>query len=90
MGGGPKRTTSILEVIDIIRRVTGIDPQLGFGEAQSRRSEMVCLRLFGVHASSGWEPRATVEESVKRIATWLRSEARHEPNREGVGECVLR
>ena len=90
MGGGPKRTTSILEVIDIIRRVTGIDPQLGFGEARVGDQKWYVSDCSEFTRASGWEPRATVEESVKRIATWLRSEAHYEPNREGVGECVLR
>ena len=90
MGGGPNRATSILEVVNIIRRVTGIEPQLRFGEARVGDQKWYVSDHSEFTRVSGWEPRATVEESVKQIAAWLKSEARSESNREGVGECVLR
>lgn len=91
MGGGPKRTTSILEVVDTIRRVTGIEPQLRFDGARVGDQKWYVSNHSAFTRASGWEPRATVEESVTQIAAWLKSEARYETAyREGVGECVLR
>ena len=91
MGGGPKRTTSIIEIVETIRRVTGIDPQLRFGEPRVGDQKWYVSDHSSFTGATGWEPRTTVEESVRRSRNGFRMKAcMSRSYREGLGECVLR
>ncbi|MGI9104008.1 MAG: GDP-mannose 4,6-dehydratase [Terriglobales bacterium] len=76
VGGGPANAISLLELVDLIRQMTGrtVDYQI-----QRRRpgDQLVyvtdCSKL---RRDTGWEPRMTVRQTLERIREW------HQRNRE--------
>jgi CDP-paratose 2-epimerase len=72
MGGGPKSTVSLLELLDLIGRL-GSPPDVRFGDWRvgDQRYYVSDTRCF--QEATGWAPRVTPEEGVKLLHDWLTS-----------------
>lgn len=71
LGGGPARTTSLLELLGLIEQITGVRPvwrQEGWRRGDQRYF-VADTRAF--QQETGWTPRVEVEEGVRRLAAWL-------------------
>ena len=71
LGGGPARTTSLLELMDLIRDLRGAPPAVEFAEwrVADQRYYVSDIRRFG--AATGWSPRVNLAAGVARLHRWL-------------------
>jgi CDP-paratose 2-epimerase len=71
MGGGPERTVSLLELVDLLGRLHGTEPRLlfdGWRPGDQRYYVSDTTRFSG---ETGWRPAVGVEEGVGRLYRWL-------------------
>jgi CDP-paratose 2-epimerase len=71
IGGGPAKTTSLLELLELIRELLGEKPELSFQEWRPGDQRYYVSDINKFRAATGWEPRVGVEEGVRRLYEWL-------------------
>ncbi|ATB28888.1 NAD-dependent epimerase/dehydratase family protein [Melittangium boletus] len=71
IGGGPERTVSLLELLDLMARHLGRRPEIRFEDWRigDQRYYVSDTRKF--QAATGWVPRVGVEQGVSRLHAWL-------------------
>jgi CDP-paratose 2-epimerase len=71
MGGGPRSTTSLLELLDHIGELEGEAPRVDFGPWRigDQRWYVSDTRRFS--AATGWAPKVGVRDGVARLHQWL-------------------
>ena len=81
IGGGPRRTTSLVELLDLIGRLGGSRPlaQLRPWRTADQRYYVSDTRRF--QAATGWTPKVGVAEGVARLRAWLRAGTRQAAKR---------
>jgi CDP-paratose 2-epimerase len=72
IGGGPQRTVSLLEVLDLIGELTGQTPQVKFEGWRTGDQRYYVSDTRKFQAATGWAPRVDVREGVTRLHAWLR------------------
>jgi CDP-paratose 2-epimerase len=74
IGGGPQRTTSLLELTGLIAELEGRPPRVDFAPWRlgDQRHYVSDPRRF--MRAVGWAPTVGVTEGVRRLHAWLRSE----------------
>jgi CDP-paratose 2-epimerase len=72
IGGGPQRTVSLLEVLDLIGELTGQTPQVKFEDWRTGDQRYYVSDTRKFQAATGWAPRVDVREGVTRLHAWLR------------------
>ncbi len=72
LGGGPARTTSLLELMDLIRGLNDAPPAVEFApwRAADQRYYVSDIRRFG--AAAGWTPRVALPAGVARLHRWIK------------------
>jgi CDP-paratose 2-epimerase len=75
IGGGPRNTTSLLELLDLIGELRGVAPAVRCDQWRpgDQRYYVSDTRKFQV--ATGWTPRVDVQTGVQRLHDWLESEA---------------
>lgn len=72
MGGGPRNTLSLLELLDILR---DLDPDLDepdFGDWRPGDQPIYVSDIRDTCERTAWEPKCTPEEGVKKLWCWAR------------------
>lgn len=71
IGGGPAKTTSLLELLRLIEKVRGDRPAARFEDWRvgDQRYYVSDTRKF--QAATGWRPRVSVEQGVEQLYNWL-------------------
>ncbi len=71
VGGGPGRSTSLLELVDTIRELCASSPAVEFSEwrAADQRYYVSDIRRFS--AATGWSPRVGLSAGIARLHRWL-------------------
>lgn len=74
IGGGPERTLSLLELVQLIAELEGRAPQVRLGDWRvgDQRWYVSDVRRFA--DATGWQPRVSPADGVRRLHEWLRSE----------------
>ncbi len=72
IGGGPQRTVSLLEVLELIGELTGQTPQVRFEDWRTGDQRYYVSDTRKFQAATGWAPRVNVREGVARLHAWLR------------------
>ncbi len=75
IGGGPANTTSLVELIDMIRELHGKKPVVNFSEWRPGDQRYYVSDISKFRASTGWNPRVGVRQGVRRLYEWLQSTA---------------
>lgn len=72
MGGGPARTVSLLELLDVIASLEGRRPEVSVGpwRAGDQRWYVSDTRRFA--AATGWRPRIGIGDGVSQLHGWFR------------------
>ncbi|HEV7923381.1 MAG TPA: SDR family NAD(P)-dependent oxidoreductase [Thermoanaerobaculia bacterium] len=71
MGGGPGRTISLLELLDLIERIHGERPDVTFEEWRTGDQRYYVSDTERFRSLTGWSPRVPVREGVERLYRWL-------------------
>jgi CDP-paratose 2-epimerase len=71
IGGGPSSTTSLLELIDRLGDLLGTRPAYRIEPWRTADQRYYVSDTGKFHAATGWRPRVTIEQGLKRLASWL-------------------
>ncbi len=72
LGGGPERTTSLLELVDRIADLHGAEPSLRFSDWRRGDQKYYATDTRKFSEATGWTPQVGVREGVAQLYTWLR------------------
>jgi CDP-paratose 2-epimerase len=75
LGGGPRSTLSLVELLAQIGDLEGRAPRIAHGpwRVGDQRWYVSDTRAFS--AATGWSPRVGVEDGLRRLHSWLREQA---------------
>ncbi|MEM2909601.1 MAG: GDP-mannose 4,6-dehydratase [Nitrososphaerota archaeon] len=71
-GGGPKNTLSLLELLDMLKSMTGISPSVSFSDWRPADQKVYISDISKINRELGWSPKVTPAEGVSRLVKWVR------------------
>ncbi len=71
VGGGPGRTTSLVELLDRIAALTGDAPDVSFSDWRQGDQRYYVSDTRAAQQALGWSPQVGVDEGVRRLHDWL-------------------
>jgi CDP-paratose 2-epimerase len=72
MGGGPRFTLSLLELLEIIREETGIQPKVSYADWRPSDQKVYISDTRRAERMLGWDPQVSPREGVRRLIGWTR------------------
>jgi CDP-paratose 2-epimerase len=72
VGGGVGNTISLLELLELIRGMTGHRCSVDFQPTRVGDQRYYVSDVASLGAAIGWKPTTSVEQGVQRLAHWLR------------------
>jgi CDP-paratose 2-epimerase len=76
IGGGPQNTLSLLELLELLHRMTGRTPEVSFSDWRNADQKVYISDIRKAQEMLAWKPKVVPEEGVKRVVNWVR-ENRH-------------
>lgn len=76
IGGGPRNTVSLLELLDLVARLEGERPALRFDAWRAADQRWYVSDTSRFQAATGWRPRVGVADGVARLHAWLTASGR--------------
>ncbi|MBS1816890.1 MAG: SDR family NAD(P)-dependent oxidoreductase [Acidobacteria bacterium] len=73
MGGGATRTTSLVELIELIAQLEGRAVQLQFDAWREADQRYYVSNTSRFQEATGWKPRVSVEDGVRALHRWLQT-----------------
>jgi CDP-paratose 2-epimerase len=73
IGGGPANTTSLLELMELIRRLRGKAPEIQFDDWRPADQLYYVADIRKFSSATGWSPRVSVAEGIEKLCSWLES-----------------
>ena len=71
LGGGPKNTISLLELIDQITSMRGVAPSLSFDRWRPGDQPWYVSRFDALTSAVGWKPQVPLREGLASLLEWL-------------------
>jgi len=71
IGGGPSRTVSLIELMDLITDVTGERPMFAMEPWRPADQRYYVSATSRFERLTGWRPRVGVRQGVERLMSWL-------------------
>ena len=71
MGGGNKNTLSLLELLDLLKSLTGKSPDVSTSEWRPSDQKVYVSDTTRAQEQLGWKPTITPIEGVKRVVRWV-------------------
>jgi CDP-paratose 2-epimerase len=71
IGGGPDRAVSLLELLDLLRTIHGGLPQIAHGRWRTGDQRYYISDVRKFSEITGWTPRYSVGEGVRRLYRWV-------------------
>jgi CDP-paratose 2-epimerase len=75
MGGGVDNTISLVELIDLIGKISGKKPEVHRSDWRPSDQKYYVSDFSKFRGVTGWEPRFSTSEGVKQIYQWLKENA---------------
>ena len=72
IGGGPRNTLSLLELLDFLQNIVGKKPEVSFSEWRPADQKVYVSDITKIETALGWKPRISPEKGVKRVVNWIR------------------
>ncbi len=72
IGGGPERTLSLLELLGMLKKLTGRDTHLNFTDWRPGDQKWYVSDVRKAARMFGWTPSTPVETGVARLLQWIR------------------
>jgi CDP-paratose 2-epimerase len=76
IGGGPERSVSLLELLQLLQDMHGDLPAINFGDWRTGDQRYYVSDIRKFSRISGWTPRHSVEEGVRLLYDWLSASLR--------------
>jgi CDP-paratose 2-epimerase len=77
IGGGPRNTTSLLELLELIERMHGRRPAVSFEEWRPGDQRYYVSNIGKFHDATGWTPKMSFADGAGCLYRWLLGERRH-------------
>ncbi|MFQ5803763.1 MAG: NAD-dependent epimerase/dehydratase family protein [Thermoplasmata archaeon] len=74
IGGGSENTLSLLELLDLVRELTGKEASLSFSDWRSGDQKVYISDISRAETVLGWKPSISPREGVARLIRWYTSE----------------
>ncbi len=71
IGGGPRNTVSLLELLDLIAELLGHKPEVVFDEWRTGDQRYYVSDTANFERATGWKARVSVQEGLDRLLRWL-------------------
>jgi CDP-paratose 2-epimerase len=71
MGGGPRNTLSLLELVDLIEKHTGRRADLNYADWRQADQKVYISDIRNVSENLGWKPTISPSDGVARIIKWV-------------------
>lgn len=71
IGGTPRRSVSLLELLDMIAKLRGVAPTVERGPWRPGDQRWYASNVSRFSGATGWQPRTDVVEGVGRLHAWL-------------------
>lgn len=71
LGGGPDNTLSLLQLLDLLERFTGLKPSLSFDDWRPADQRVYISDISKAQKLLNWAPRINPEEGVKKVVDWV-------------------
>ena len=72
IGGGALNSVSLLELIDLAAELTGLRPEIHFGEWRLCDQKYYVTDTTKFQSATAWQPRFSVRQGVDRLHAWLK------------------
>jgi CDP-paratose 2-epimerase len=73
IGGGPERTTSLVELVETIDRLRGQPVAIAYDAWREADQRYYVSDTSAFSQATGWAPRVSVEEGVRALCAWLQT-----------------
>jgi len=73
LGGGPSNAVSLLELIDILRKLTGSELAYSFADWRPGDQPWYVTDTRALFTALGWQPRVRLQEGLGSLHEWLSS-----------------
>ena len=71
IGGGPKNTLSLLELLEMLKGMSGANPKVSFAEWRPADQKVYISNINKAKNLLNWEPKTSPENGVKRLVNWV-------------------
>jgi CDP-paratose 2-epimerase len=71
IGGGPKNTISLLELLDMLKQKTGKQPKLRFSDWRLADQKVYISNIEEAKKTLGWQPKITPSKGLDILISWL-------------------
>jgi CDP-paratose 2-epimerase len=71
IGGGPNNTLSLLELLEVLKKMTGLSPRVSFTEWRPADQKVYISNINKAKALLNWEPKTSPEDGVKKLVNWV-------------------
>jgi len=71
IGGGPKNTLSLLELLEMLKRMSGMNPKISFTEWRPADQKVYISNINKAKILLNWEPKTMPEDGVGRLVNWI-------------------
>lgn len=88
IGGGPPRTVSLLELLDLIGELTGDRPAISFQPWRTGDQRYYTSDTTKFQNLTGWAPRVSVRSGLEKLYQWLCTERHSAPEPVVAGKGV--
>lgn len=75
IGGGPDRTTSLIEFLDLLEQKTGVRTDIAFDDWREGDQKVYVSDISRAKDVLDWEPRVDFDTGIDRFLEWYRSES---------------
>jgi CDP-paratose 2-epimerase len=71
LGGGPRNTLSLLEMIEHIERLTGVRPEVSFARRRPGDQQWYVSDTSAFQAATGWRATIDLERGLRSLLDWV-------------------
>ena len=71
VGGGPERSVSLLQVLDIIKNLHGDLPDVSFADWRPSDQRFYVSDTTELERVTGWQPEIDVHDGIRRLHEWM-------------------
>jgi CDP-paratose 2-epimerase len=71
IGGGPKNTLSLLELLEMLKRMNGMNPKISFADWRPADQKVYISNINKAKVLLNWEPKTTPEDGIRRLVNWI-------------------
>ncbi|MBD0331719.1 MAG: GDP-mannose 4,6-dehydratase [Chitinophagaceae bacterium] len=75
MGGGVNNTISLLELVDLIQKISGERPKIFFNDWRPSDQKYYVSDFKKFTSATGWLPKVGTKEGVRKLYNWLQQNA---------------